>query len=80
MQSFRKRPNHWIINDVGLVSSLGDGDVINLTKSGYNDGLPQWMLGGDALIWFTDRNGMRSHGSWGSQSDAYAMFFNQKAA
>ncbi len=31
------------------------------------------------MIWFTDRNGLRSHGSWGSHSDAYIMFFNTRA-
>ena len=72
-------PNNWIINEVGLIKSDGSGEVINLTKSGYSDNGPQWMMKGNALLWFTDRNGLRSHGSWGAHYDAYAMFFNKKA-
>src|SRR5690606_37012783 len=51
--------------------------IVNLTKSGYSDNIPKWTGKGDMLIWFTDRNGYRSHGSWGSQYDAYAMFLNK---
>ncbi len=36
-------------------------------------------MGGEAIIWFSGRNGMKSHGSWGSQSDAYAMFLTDGA-
>ncbi|MCU4175429.1 S41 family peptidase [Carboxylicivirga sp. N1Y90] len=72
-------PHHWVINQVGLVSSDGTGEVINLTKSGYGDSRPQWMMGGNALIWFTDKHGLRSHGSWGAHDDVYAMFLNQKS-
>ena len=72
-------PNHWIIGEAGLISSDGKGKVTNLTNSGYSDQTPKWTMGGNAMIWFTDRNGLRSHGSWGSHSDAYIMFFNPRA-
>ncbi len=72
-------PNHWVIGEVGLISSNGTGEVVNLTNSGYSDELPKWTMEGNAMIWFTDRNGLRSHGSWGSHSDAYIMFFNTRA-
>ncbi|MCG8579018.1 MAG: S41 family peptidase, partial [Bacteroidales bacterium] len=72
-------PNHWVINEVGLVAASGSGEVKNLTKSGYGDSRPQWMMEGNAVIWFTDKHGMRNHGSWGSHDDVYAMFFNQKS-
>ncbi|MBK3518665.1 S41 family peptidase [Carboxylicivirga marina] len=72
-------PNHWVIDEVGLVASDGTGEVMNLTKSGYGDYYPQWMMDGNAIVWFTDKHGMRNHGSWGSHDDAYAMFFNQKS-
>ncbi len=72
-------PHHWVINEVGLVKADGTGEVINLTQSGYGDYRPQWMMKGNAMIWFTDKHGMRNHGSWGSHDDVYAMFFNQKS-
>ncbi len=72
-------PNHAFSSDVGLVKADGTGEVINLTKSGYNDADPKWVMKGNAMIWFSDRNGLRSHGSWGAQSDVYGMFFNKKS-
>lgn len=64
--------------DVGLVSADGK-ERINLTESGYECYSPKWVMGGEAIIWFSGRNGMKSHGSWGSQDDAYAMFLTQGA-
>nr|WKN38556.1 S41 family peptidase [Tunicatimonas sp. TK19036] len=67
------------IDEVGLIPASGEGEVVNLTNSGYTDAVPKWQMDGEMMIWFTDRNGMRSHGSWGSQSDVHAMFFDPKA-
>jgi C-terminal processing protease CtpA/Prc len=36
-------------------------------------------MGGEAIIWSSGRNGMKSHGSWGFQNDAYAMFLTDEA-
>ncbi len=66
-----------MMTEVGLIASDGKSSIVNLTKSGYSDNIPKWTGKGDMLIWFTDRNGFRSHGSWGSQYDAYAMFLNK---
>lgn len=72
-------PNSAFMNDVGLVAADGSGSVTNLTLSGYNDSRPKWMMKGELMIWFSDRQGLRSHGSWGAQSDVYAMFFDPEA-
>lgn len=72
-------PHTVFMNDVGLVKADGSGEVENLTKSGYSDGRPKWMMDGEMMIWFSDRQGMRSHGSWGAQYDVYAMFFSREA-
>ncbi|HYG20285.1 MAG TPA: peptidase S41, partial [Ohtaekwangia sp.] len=66
-------------SEVGLVDAQGKQSLVNLTNSGYEDGGPKWMQKGKSMIWFTDKYGMRSHGSWGSQGDVYAMFFTKKA-
>lgn len=65
-------------SDIALVSADGK-ELINLTETGYSCYGPKWIMGGAAVMWFSDRNGMRSHGSWGSQSDAYAMFLTEEA-
>ena len=67
------------VDEVGLVKADGSQPVRNLTLSGYQDGAAQWVLKGNAMIWFSDKQGFRSHGSWGSEGDVYAMFFNKDA-
>ncbi len=72
-------PQHFFSNEIGLIDAKGKKEVRNLTKSGYEDNMSKWMMDGKMMIWFTDRKGMRSHGSWGAQYDVYGMFFNQEA-
>lgn len=74
-------PNMLFMNDIGLVKADGSDaeKPVNLTLSGYSDGSPKWAIKGDAMIWFSDRNGYRSHGSWGAEYDVYATFFNESA-
>ena len=68
----------WNNADVALVD-IETGAITNLTRSGYSDGSFRWALGGKAMTWESDKNGYRSHGSWGSQDDVYIMFFDGKA-
>ncbi|MCF6367118.1 MAG: S41 family peptidase [Bacteroidales bacterium] len=72
-------PNMLFFNDIALVNADGKSEPENLTLSGYSDSNAKWALKGKAMIWESDRNGYRSHGSWGSYRDVYAMFFTQDA-
>ncbi len=65
--------------DVAIVSADGKGKTTNITGSGYFSGDPVWVMGGNAILFITDRYGMRSHASWGSLSDAMLVFVNQDA-
>ncbi len=69
----------WNSQDIALVNASGNGDIRNLTESGYNSGRGKWVLGGKAMIFQSDRAGYRSHGSWGSEDDVYIMFFDLDA-
>lgn len=69
----------WNNKDVVLLKADGKGEMVNLTESGYTDTNAKWVLGGKAMIWSSDRSGYRSHGSWGSESDVYIMFFDVDA-
>lgn len=69
----------WNNKDVALVNASGNGEIHNLTQSGYNDGNAKWVLDGKAMIWESDRAGYRSHGSWGAHGDVYIMFFELEA-
>ena len=69
----------WNNQDIALVNASGNGEIHNLTQSGYNDGNGKWVLGGKAMIFESDRAGYRSHGSWGAEDDVYIMFFDLDA-
>lgn len=68
----------WNNMDVAMVKADGS-EVIDLTESGYNDSNARWALGGEAITWDSDKYGMRSHGSWGSQSDVMFMALTPEA-
>ncbi|MES2327971.1 MAG: S41 family peptidase [Bacteroidota bacterium] len=66
--------------EVGILSADGKGKVINLTESGFNDSRAKWIMGGKAMLWFSNRDGLKSVAqSGGAQSDVYAMFFTQES-
>lgn len=75
----RYSPHHWVHDEVALVTADGSGEPRDLTQSGYADASPMWQGDGEVILWFSDREGYRSHGSWGAQMDAYAMFLTQEA-
>lgn len=65
--------------DIGIVKADGSQKIDNITESAYIDGNPHWALDGNAIIYRSNRYGMRSHASWGSQNDAFIAFLNQDA-
>ncbi len=67
------------IGQVGLVSAEGGKEITDLTKSGYGGYMPRWAMDGKAIVFFSDRDGMKNHASWGGQADAYAIFLTQEA-
>ncbi len=69
----------WNNKDVALVKVDGSNQITNLTLSGYNDVRAKWVMDGEAILFFSDRAGYRSHGSWGAESDAYLMFLTSDA-
>ena len=69
----------WNSQDIALVNASGNGEVHNLTESGYSEQNGKWVLGGKAMIFESDRAGYRSHGSWGAEGDIYIMFFDLDA-
>ncbi len=66
-------------SDIGIVKADGSMKIYNITESAYIDGNPQWVLDGNAIIYASNRYGMRSHASWGSQNDVFIAFMNQDA-
>lgn len=64
--------------DIALVEAA-TGKVTDITNSGYFDMNPRFTPDGNAIIFFTDRYGMRNHASWGSQEDIMIAFLNREA-
>jgi len=65
--------------DIGLIN-VNDGKApINLSQSGYNNQNPKFGMEGEMVYWASDKDGYRSHGSWGAESDVYAVFLTENA-
>ena len=64
--------------DIGIVSANG-GPITNITGSAYISEGPRWVMEGNAIMFRSNRYGMRSHASWGSQDDVFLAFVNQEA-
>ncbi len=69
---------HEPYSDIAIVN-VDKPEVINLTNSGYFDMNPRWALGGNAIVFESERYGMRNHASWGSMSDVMMVFLNRDA-
>ncbi len=65
-------------DDIGIVSAKTGGKIYNVTNSGYIDKSPKWVMNGNAILFISNRLGMRSHASWGSQNDVFIAFMNKE--
>ncbi|RZJ77589.1 MAG: peptidase S41 [Flavobacterium sp.] len=66
--------------EVVLLDAKGKLPMRNLTKSGFGDGNAKWVNGGKQMLWFSNRDGMKSQANSGSsQRDVYGMFFTKDA-
>lgn len=68
-------------SEVGLISAVETNvEPVNLTQSGFADDNAKWVMGGKAMIWFTNRDGLRGAAmAGGSQTDVYTVFFDKAA-
>ncbi len=55
------------------------GETANITQSGYFDESPRFVMDGNAILFLSERYGMRNHASWGSLSDVMLVFLNRDA-
>lgn len=76
----------WLLVDWGV--SLSNSEILlisadgktrmNLTESGYLDTAPKWVNEGKQLIWFANREGLKSYATSGdSEFDVYSLFLTQ---
>lgn len=65
-------------SDVALLE-VATGKVTNLTNTGYFAQGGKFVMDGNAILYASDRLGMRNHASWGSQMDLFLVFLNRDA-
>lgn len=67
-------------NDEVLLLAADGSKRLNLNESGYSDFRPKWVNDGKQMLWFSNRNGLKSYATSGqSENDVYSMFFTQEA-
>ncbi|MDE7410575.1 MAG: peptidase S41, partial [Paramuribaculum sp.] len=71
-------PSHDPYGDIAVID-MATGKLTKITATGYFDESPRWALDGKALIWASERYGMRNHASWGSQYDVMMAFLTEDA-
>ena len=71
--------NHDPYSDIGIVSAKGGEPIKCLTGTAYFDESPKWVMDGKAILFKSNRFGMRNQASWGSQYDAFLIFLNKDA-
>ncbi len=66
--------------EVVLLDASGERKMENITQSGYSDSRPQWINEGKQIIWFSNRDGLKSFAtSGGVQNDVFTLFLTQEA-
>ena len=71
-------PARWS-GEVGLIPSSGEGKLVNVSKSGYEDMTPHFAAKGEILYWGSDRHGLRTQSGEGREQDIFAAFLTTKA-
>ena len=67
-------------SEVVLLDASGKEKMRMLTQSGYSDDNAKWVNEGRQMIWFSNRDGLRSYATSGRmEDDVYTMFFDQAA-
>ncbi|WP_026969926.1 S41 family peptidase [Algoriphagus terrigena] len=67
-------------SEVVLLDATGKEKIRMLTQSGYSDDNAKWVNDGKQMIWFSNRDGLRSYATSGRmEDDVYTMFFDQTA-
>lgn len=71
-------PMHDPYSNIAMVN-VEDGEWIELANTGYFDQGPRFTPDGNAVLFSSERYGMRNHASWGSQYDVMMVFLNKEA-
>jgi tricorn protease len=65
--------------DIALCDARGEEAPVNLSKSGYGNMNPYFMPDGHAVLWSSDREGLRSSEGDGRQADLFIAHLTQES-
>lgn len=66
--------------DIALVNADGNKpEITYITETGYFEEQPRFTPDGQAVIWASERYGMRNQASWGTQYDVMTAYLNRAA-
>ncbi len=70
-----------LLHNAEVLILAADGSKrVNLTESGYMERNPKWTGDGEKIIWFSNRDGLRSYATSGmTETDVYALFLTGEA-
>ena len=72
--------HHAPFSDLGLIDvTAAKPKVRPLVQSGYFDTNPRFVMDGNAILFASDRYGMKNLASWGSEQDIMIIFLNREA-
>lgn len=67
-------------SEVVLLDASGKEEMRKITQSGYSDDRATWVNEGKQMLWFSNRDGLRSYATSGrSEDDVYMLFFDKAA-
>lgn len=69
---------HQPYSDIAIIN-VATGEKSKITNSGYMEVSPRFVMGGNAIVFLSERYGMRSHASWGSLNDVMIAFLNRES-
>lgn len=72
------KASHQPYGDISVVE-VNTGKIHDITNTGYFDESPRWALDGKAILFLSERYGMRNHASWGSMYDVMLAFLTKDA-
>ena len=64
--------------DIAIINAT-TGELTNITNDAYMNSNPRWVMNGNAIIYTSDRFGMKNHASWGATNDVLMVFTNRDA-
>ena len=74
--TFSYSPYQRFSGEVGAVR-IEDGEIVNVSESGYDEGAPAFSPKGEAVVYTSSRFGQQEHSGRGGQADVMAVYLTQ---